>query len=85
MAPADSWIEWFDHGNIDHYYLFNIQYIILPKQIRPPHFLIEVYEEGDLNNNNNNNKNIVDIFKFIKLNVVTILLSLQGVILMESR
>ncbi len=67
MAPADSWIEWFDHGNIDHYYLFNIQYIILPKQIRPPHFLIEVYEEGDLNNNNNNNKKYRRHFQVYKV------------------
>ena len=39
MAPGDSWIEWMDHGNIDHYHLFNVKYIILPRFIRPPPFL----------------------------------------------
>jgi hypothetical protein len=42
MAPGDSWIEWMDHGNIDHYHLFNVKYVILPRFIRPPPFLESV-------------------------------------------
>ena len=39
MSPVGSWVEWFDHGNHDHYELFNVKYILMPRNISPAPFL----------------------------------------------
>ena len=50
MSPVGSWIEWFDHGNIDHYDLFNIRYLVAPADLWSTD---RRHNENDNNNNNN--------------------------------
>jgi hypothetical protein len=67
MAPADSWIEWFDHGNIDHYTLFNVHYIIMPIQLKPPYFLTKLDYDGAIYNKKTRNANANRRFQMYKV------------------